>query len=602
MMDGLQAAAGPVLGIARSATGRRWLWRQSDARTGLAIAQRLAVPELVGRLLAARGVGPEAAADFLEPTLRALLPDPSVLLDMDAAASRLASAVREGETVAVFGDYDVDGACAGALMVRALRALGCPVTHYVPDRVKEGYGPNPGAIRELCARGATLIVCVDCGIAAHAALDEAAGQADVVVLDHHKAEGPVPRVHAAVNPNRLDCNSGLRHLCAAAVSFLAVVALHRALRRDGYFARIEEPKLLDLLDLVALATVCDVMPLTGVNRALVAQGLKVMARRDRAGIAALLEVGQVRDAPTAHSLGFVLGPRINAAGRIDEPDLGMRLLLCDDPVEARAMAERLDAVNRRRQEVEGEVLGGALAMAEAQAAAGHPVLLLCGEGWHPGVVGIVAGRVKERFNRPACVAGLAGGLAKGSGRSIPGLDLGAAVIAARQAGLLESGGGHAMAAGFSFLAHRQAELHAFLDERLAQAADLPDAADLLVEGSVTVAGATTELARQVERLAPFGAGNEEPIFALTRARVVRADRVGKEGNTVRAFLEGEDGGRLKAVCFRAKDGPLAQLLLSPRGVPLHLCGHLRAERWNDEVTACLHVVDAAPVPAAPVAY
>jgi len=593
------ALAEPVLGIGRSATGRRWVWRNGgDGRAGLAIAQRLDLPEMVGRLLAARGVAPDAAADFLEPTLRALLPDPSVLADMDAAAARLASAVRESETVAVFGDYDVDGACSGALMVRALRELGCSVTHYVPDRIREGYGPNPAAIRELCARGATLIVCVDCGIAAHAALDEARGHADVVVLDHHKAEGALPRVHAAVNPNRLDCGSGLRHLCAAAVSFLAVVALHRALRRAGHFARGRpEPRLLDLLDLVALATVCDVMPLTGVNRALVAQGLKVMARRGRAGLAALLEVGGVRDAPTAHSLGFVLGPRINAAGRVDEPDLGLRLLLCDDPVEARAMAERLDAVNRRRQEVEAEVLGGALAQAEAQVAEGHPVVLICGEGWHPGVVGIVAGRVKERFNRPACVAGVSGGMAKGSGRSVPGVDLGSAVIAARQAGLLESGGGHAMAAGFGFVAARRDEVHAFLNERLGAAAALPGAADLLVEGTMAVGAATTDLAMQVERLAPFGAGNEEPVFALPRARVVRADRVGKEGNTVRAFLEGEGGGRLKAICFRAKEGPLAQALLGSGGVPLHLCGALRAERWNDAVTACLHVADAAPTPA-----
>ncbi|WP_135466951.1 single-stranded-DNA-specific exonuclease RecJ [Crenalkalicoccus roseus] len=592
-MDG-HLAAGPVLGIARSLTGRRWIWRPGDERVGLAIAQRLDLPEIVGRLLAARGIGWEAAADFLEPTLRVLLPDPSVLRDMDAAAERLAEAVRRGETVAVFGDYDVDGACAGALMVRALRQLGCRVSHYVPDRLKEGYGPNPGAIRALCARGATLIVCVDCGTAAHEALEAARGRADVVVLDHHKSEGPVPAVAAVVNPNRLDCASGLRHLCAAAVAFLAVIALQRALRRAGFFARREEPRLLDLLDLVALATVCDVMPLSGVNRALVAQGLKVMARRGRAGIAALLEVGGVRDAPSAHSLGYVLGPRINAAGRIDEPDLGLRLLLCDDPVEARAMAERLDQVNRRRQEVEGEVLGAALAAAEAQVAAGHPVLLVCGEGWHPGVVGIVAGRVKERFNRPACVAGLAGGVAKGSGRSVPGLDLGAAVIAARQAGLLEAGGGHAMAAGFTFAAARQAEVHAFLDERLAQAAALPAAADLVVEGTVSVAGATSALALQVERLAPFGAGNEEPVFALPRVRVVRADRVGREGGTVRAFLEGEGGGRLKAICFRAKDGPLAQALLGSGGAPLHLCGQLRAERWNDEVSACLHVVDAAP--------
>ncbi|WP_043339874.1 single-stranded-DNA-specific exonuclease RecJ [Belnapia moabensis] len=587
----------PVLGIGRSLTGRRWVWRESEERTGLAIAQRAGLPELVGRLLAARGVTLDDVGDFLEPTLRAMLPDPSRLLDMDAAAERLARAVRAGETVAVFGDYDVDGACSGALMVRALRRLGCTVSHYVPDRLKEGYGPNPAAIRALCERGATLIVCVDCGIAAHEALAAAEGRADVVVLDHHKSEGPVPRVVAAVNPNRLDCTSGLRNLCAAAVAFLAVVALHRALRKAGHFAQGQEPSALDLLDLVALATVCDVMPLTGVNRALVAQGLKVMARRGHAGVAALLDVGLVRDLPTAHSLGFVLGPRINAAGRVDEPDLGMRLLLCDDPIEARAMAERLDAVNRRRQEVEAEVLGAAFAAAEAQHAAGHPVLLVCGDGWHPGVVGIVAGRVKEKFNRPACVAGLTGGVAKGSGRSVPGVDLGAAVIAARQAGLLETGGGHAMAAGFSFLEGRREEFHAFLDERLAVAKGLPGAADLVVEGSVAVPAATTDLACQVERLAPFGSGNEEPIFVLPRARVVRADRVGKEGNTIRAFIEGEAGGRLKAICFRAKEGPLAEALLARQAGPLHLCGQIRAERWNDTVSACLHVVDAAPVQA-----
>ncbi|MDN3564885.1 single-stranded-DNA-specific exonuclease RecJ [Paeniroseomonas aquatica] len=583
-----------VLGVGRSLTGRRWIWRESEARLGLAIAQRAELPELVGRLLAARGIGLEAVADFLDPTLRALLPDPSLLVDMDVAADRLARAVREQETIAVFGDYDVDGACSGALMVRALRRLGCTVTHYVPDRLKEGYGPNPAAIRALCARGATLIVCVDCGIAAHEALAAAVGQADVVVLDHHKAEGPVPRVAAAVNPNRLDCTSGLRHLCAAAVAFLAVVALHRTLRRAGHFAGKAEPSPLDLLDLVALATVCDVMPLTGVNRALVTQGLKVMARRGHAGVAALLDVGLVRDQPTAHSLGFVLGPRINASGRIDEADLGLRLLLCDDPVEARAMAERLDQVNRRRQDVEAEVLGAAFATAEAQVAAGQPVLLVVGEGWHPGVVGIVAGRLKERFNRPACVAGLAAGLAKGSGRSVPGVDLGAAIIAARQAGMLQTGGGHAMAAGFSFLAARQEELHGFLNERLADANGLPGAADLVVEGTMAVPAATSALAEQVGRLAPFGAGNEEPVFVLPRARVVRADRIGKEGNTIRAFVEGEAGGRLKAICFRAKEGPLAEALLARNAAPLHLCGQLRAERWNDQVSACLHVVDAAP--------
>ncbi len=583
-----------ALDIAASLTGRRWIWRQAEARTGLAIAQRLALPELVGRLLAARGIGVDAAADFLEPTLRALLPDPSTLTDMDEAAARLADAVQRGECVAVFGDYDVDGACSGALMVRLLRDLGCAVIPYVPDRLAEGYGPNAPAIAALCDRGATLIVTVDCGIAAGAALAAAAGRADVVILDHHKAEGPVPPVRAAVNPNRLDDCSGLNTLCAAGVAFLAAVATLRTLRRRGHFAQGAEPDLKGLLDLVALATVCDVMPLTGVNRALVAQGLKVMARRERPGIAALLDVAQARDAPSAHTLGYLLGPRINASGRIHESDLGLRLLVEDDPVEARAMAEMLDSTNKRRQEVEADVLTAAFAAAAIQADRGHPVILVTGEGWHPGVVGIVAGRIKEKFNRPALVAGLSGGLAKGSGRSVPGIDLGSAIIAARQMGLLQTGGGHPMAAGFSFFAGREGEFHAFLDERLAAASDLPGAADLAVEGALTVQGATVEVAGHVARLAPFGAGNEEPIFVLPRARVVRADRVGKEGATIRAYLEGEGGGgRLKAVCFRAKEGPLAEALL--RGGMLHLAGHLRAEAWNDNVTAGFHVVDAAAV-------
>jgi single-stranded-DNA-specific exonuclease len=574
--------------------GRRWIWRMGDARTGLGIAQRLGLPELVGRLLAARGVGIDDAADFLDPTLRALLPDPSRMRDMDAAAARLADAAQRGEVVAVLGDYDVDGACSGALMVRLLRELGCSVTHYVPDRLAEGYGPNAAAIGKLCDRGATLIVTVDCGIAAADALAVAHNRADVVILDHHKAEGVLPQVRAAVNPNRLDCDSGLKMLCAAGVAFLAAVATLRELRRRRFFATTPEPDLKGFLDLVALATVCDVMPLTGLNRALVTQGLKVMARRQRAGIAALLDVAQAKDAPSTHTLGFLLGPRINASGRIHESDLGLRLLVEDDPIEARAMAEMLDTVNKRRQEVEADVLTAAFAAAQIQADRGHPVILVTGEGWHPGVVGIVAGRIKEKFNRPACVAGISAGLAKGSGRSVAGVDLGSAIIAARQMGLLETGGGHTMAAGFSFHAARLAEVHAFLNERLAHASLLPSAADLAVEGTLGVVGATVAMAQEVSRLAPFGAGNDEPIFVLNRARVVRADRVGKEGNSIRAFLEGEGGGaRLKGICFRAKEGPLAQALLG--GGHLHLAGHLRAESWNDKVTAGFHIVDAAPV-------
>ncbi len=579
--------------MTRSLTGRRWVWRSAEDRVGLGIAQRAGVSEIVGRLLAGRGVGIEQAADFLDPTLRALLPDPSLLTDMDAAAERLADAVVRNETVAVFGDYDVDGACSAALMVSLLRALGCTVLPYVPDRLAEGYGPNAPALRGLVARGATLVVCVDCGTAAGDALAALQGQADAIVLDHHKAE-ELPTILATVNPNRRDDRSGLTFLCAAAVAFLTAVAVVRVLRRRGFFATRAAPDLIALLDLVALATVCDVMPLTGVNRALVAQGLKVMGRRARPGIAALLAVAQRAERPSAATCGFGLGPRINAAGRISEADLGLRLLLCADPNEAAVLAEKLDSVNRQRQDVEAAILDAAFRAAETQIAAGHPALLVSGADWHPGVVGIVAGRIKERFNRPSCVAGVAAGMAKGSGRSVPGIDLGGAVIAARQAGILSTGGGHPMAAGFSLPEDRLAAFHAFLDERLAAAASLPAAADLVVEGALAVPGATMELAAQVARLAPFGAGNEEPMFVLQRARVVRADRVGREGATLRTFIEGEGGGgRLKAMLFRAGDGALAEALLA-RGAPLHLAGHLRVEEWNGNTSVGFAISDAAP--------
>jgi single-stranded-DNA-specific exonuclease len=584
-----------VLGVTQSLSGRRWLWRTGEERVAAGIAQRLEVPEIVSRLLAARGIGIDAAADFLEPTLRVLLPDPSTLTDMDVAADRLADAVQGGETVAVFGDYDVDGACSAALMVGFLRALGCPVHHHVPDRIKEGYGPNAPALAGMVARGVSLIVCVDCGTAAAVALSAVAGLSDVIVLDHHKAEGPPPSILATVNPSRLDDRSGLGHLCAAGVSFLTAIATVRALRRLGFFVSRREPDLMDLLDLVALATVCDVMPLTGVNRAFVCQGLKVMARRGRPGIAALLDVTQARDKLNASTCGYALGPRINAGGRISEADLGLRLLLSEDRIEALALAEKLEAVNRMRQDVEASIMEAAMFAAQQQVASGHAAVLVTGQGWHPGVVGIVAGRIKERFNRPACVAGFADGLGKGSGRSVPGVDLGAAVIAARQAGLLETGGGHAMAAGFSVRDERLGAFHAFLDERLAAASALPNAVDLVVEGTLAVSGATTEVARHLERLAPFGAGNEEPVLVLHRARVVRADRVGREAGSIRAFVEGEGGGtRLKAMMFRAKEGILADALLAGgEGVSLHLAGHLRAEEWSGSVSPCFMISDAA---------
>ena len=513
-----------MLSVASSLTERSWQWRTAEDRLGFAISQRLGVPDIVGRVLAARGVSLDDAADFLAPTLRALLPDPALLVDMQAAAPRIADAARRQECVAVFGDYDVDGACSAALLTLLLRALGCTVLPYVPDRFAEGYGPNAVALENLAAQGATLLICVDCGTSAHDALAVLHGRADAIVLDHHKAEGEPPPILATVNPNRLDDRSGLQNLCAAGVAFMTAIAVLRVLRAQHFFAARPEPDLLGFLDLVALATVCDVMPLTGLNRALVAQGLRVMARRGRPGLAALMDVAHTRDAPSAMTCGYGLGPRINAGGRISEADLGLRLLLSDDALDARALAERLDAVNRQRQTVEAGVVEAAMSAAEAQIAAGHYVLLVCGETWHAGVVGIVAGRIKEKFNRPVCVGGTVGGVIKGSGRSIPGLDLGSAVIAARQSGLLLTGGGHAMAAGFSLLPETAGAFQEFLNARLHSPVGAPHRPHLLVEATTSPGGATVELAQHLARLAPFGAGNDEPVLVVPDVRVVKCDR------------------------------------------------------------------------------
>lgn len=599
MAAGLVAAGlgdtGPAafLGIERSLTGRRWMWRPSDERLGLGLAEKLGIPELIGRLLSARGVSTEQAPDFLDPTLRAMLPDPSCIVDMDQGAARLARAVLGQECIGIFGDYDVDGACSAALMVTVLRALGCRVLHHVPDRILEGYGPNTAAMRRMAEQGASLLVCVDCGTTAHDAFAPLHNMADIMVLDHHKSDGLPPVIAATVNPNRLDCASGLTGICATAVAFLMCIALLRTLREQGFFKGRVQPNLLELLDLVALATICDVMPLTGLNRALVTQGLRVMARRARPGIAALLEVARLNDSPSAMHCGFALGPRINAAGRIAEPDMGLRLLLSDDPDEARRLAARLDEVNRQRQDVESGILNDAMAQASVQVASGCPVILVAQPDWHPGVVGIVAGRLKEKFNRPALVGGINEGLVKGSGRSVTGLDLGAAVIAARQSGLLASGGGHAMAAGFSLAADMLPAFHAMLNERLADATALPPAADLMLEGMLAVNAADAGLAQMLARLGPFGMGNEEPLFVLPRARVVKSDRIGKDGGTIRAMVEGEAGGRIKALLFRAQEGELANALSRP-GAPLHLAGHLRAEQWNGRLSAGFFISDAAP--------
>ena len=574
-----------ILGVERSLGGRRWQARsagspEADERMGMALAQRLGVPDIVGRLLANRGIGPETAGDFLDPSLKVSLPDPSHLKDMDAAVARIVAALDGEQPIAVFGDYDVDGATSAAVLHRYFAALGVSLRLYVPDRIAEGYGPNAEALLRLHGEGIRLVLTVDCGISAHEPL--AAAQAaglDVVVLDHHVAEPALPPAVAVVNPNRLDEDSPHKALAAVGVTFLLLVALNRALRERGRFADRPEPDLIALLDLVALGTVCDIVPLQGLNRVLVAQGLKIMARRQNIGLAMLADVSRVATAPGAYHAGFLLGPRVNAGGRVGRSDLGARLLTADNPAEARRLAEELDRFNTERKAIEQEVLVAAQGKAEAQAADGLPLVLAAGEGWHAGVIGIVASRIVERTNRPACVVALDGGTGKGSCRSIAGVDLGAAVIAARQAGLLLNGGGHRMAAGLTVEAGKIEALHRFLCERVEAAVATAGAVRTLgIDGLLTPAGATRAVRDQIERVGPFGAGNPEPRFALSGARIAKADIVGD--NHVRCFLADAQGGRLKAIAFRSLGEPLGDALLKAGGGALHLAGKLRADDWQ----------------------
>ncbi|MHA1600192.1 MAG: single-stranded-DNA-specific exonuclease RecJ [Alphaproteobacteria bacterium] len=594
------------LDVERSVSGRRWEERLADPRQGLALAQRLDVPEVVGRMMAARGIGLDDAAAYLEPTLREALPDPLCLKDMDAAVARLTRAVTTGEAIAIFGDYDVDGATSSALLHRFLRAVGAEPRVYIPDRIAEGYGPNERALLELRRQGAAVAVTVDCGIAAFAPLDAAADAGlDVVVLDHHTAQPALPKAVAIVNPNRLDevdpkdDRHGLRCLAAVGVTFLLVVALNRALREAGWYNRDgqAEPDVRQWLDLVALGTVCDVVPLTGLNRALVAQGLKIMASRGNAGLAALADVAGLKERPEAYHAGFILGPRVNAGGRVGEAPLGARLLATDDAGEAAAMAHRLNEYNTERRAIEARVLEEAISRAEEDnAAPGGPVFVI-GEGWHPGVVGIIASRLRERFAAPAMVIAIdtGTGVGRGSGRSVPGVDLGAAVIAAQQEGLLVNGGGHPMAAGLTVRPERLTDLRDFLDKRLRAALDTANYRPALgLDGALQPGAATAELVRQLDRCGPFGTGNVQPRFAIPAVRVVHANVVGE--NHVRCILAGSSGQRLKGIAFRALDTEMGKLLLQSGGRPIHLAGKLRPDDWAGRDAVQLIIEDAAVIP------
>ncbi|MAM93744.1 single-stranded-DNA-specific exonuclease RecJ [Parvibaculum sp.] len=588
------------LGVERSVSGRSWASRLGDERLALAIAQREGLPEIIARVLAGRGVAPEDCAAYLAPSLRSLMPDPYEVTDMEKAATRVAQAIMAGEKIAVFGDYDVDGATSSALLYRFFKATGSELRIYIPDRIREGYGPNAPALKRLKDEGTDLVITVDCGTMAHKALGLAADYGlPSIVVDHHQAEPSLPPAFALVNPNRMDDASGLGQLAAVGVTFLFVVALNRALREAGWYADREEPDLMQWLDLVALGTVCDVVPLTGLNRAFVAQGLRVMQRRQNKGLAALADVARMNGTPSPYHCGFLLGPRVNAGGRVGRADLGARLLTTENELEANAIAEELNVMNAERQAIEAQVLEEAIHQVDERLSSRRantvpPIIVAAGKGWHPGVIGIVASRLKDRYERPSLVIAIdEKGEGKGSGRSLSGVDLGRAVTAALEAGLLVNGGGHAMAAGLTLRENKLEELEAFLAKRLQDdVAVASEARALKLDGAIAARGATRELYELLQQAGPYGAGNAEPRFAVPSVRVVRADIVGKAH--VRVILAGEDGGRLKGIAFRAAESPLGALLMDKGAGLLHIAGRLSADEWQGRRDVQFTIEDAVP--------
>ena len=588
---------GFVCNVSSSLSGRAWQWRGGNMALGMAADGA----GLLRQLLLSRGVQEDDVDRQMQPTMRAFLPDPSIFADMDGAAERLSQAVLGGETITIYVDYDVDGATSAALLIRLLRQLGVEAGHYIPDRLLEGYGPTGQSLVQLAESGSSLIVTVDCGAMAHDALAAAADAGvDVIVVDHHKCASELPRAAALVNPNRLDSSdeaASYGHLAAVGVAFLLGIALVRLLRAEGYFVERQEPDLMGLLDLVALGTVADVAALHGLNRAFVAQGLKVMARRQNVGIAALLDAGRVKRAPHASDLGFALGPRINAAGRIGDSSLGVRLLTTEDTAEAREISALLDRLNEERRAIEGEVQ----LAAEAQLLGQHnrSVLVLAGRGWHPGVIGIVAGRIKEKTNKPVFVIAVeedakdGSFVGKGSGRSVTGVDLGAAVIAACDAGLLVKGGGHAMAAGLTIEEGRIDAFRDWLDERLGRDVERAMASRALtLDLSLAPRGLHAELIEQMEAAGPYGVGWPAPRVAVGPVSLIKADVVGQ--GHVRLIAAGQDGARFKAIAFRAEESDLGQALLhGSRGRKLWLAGRAKIDDWGSVPVAELLLEDAA---------
>jgi single-stranded-DNA-specific exonuclease len=586
------------LGVEKSARGRAWRDRL-DARgsaLALAIAQRHGVPEMLARILAGRGVEAADAESYLDPTVKRLMPDPDTLTGMSQAAARIADAVRRNERVAIFGDYDVDGATSSALLARYLRHFGLDPIIHIPDRLFEGYGPNVDAIRALAERGATLLITVDCGTTSIEPLTEAKRLGlETVVIDHHQCDPVLPPALAIVNPNRLDDLSGLNHLAAVGLVFMTLVAVSRELRRRRFFETRSEPDLLGALDLVALGTIADVVPLRGLNRAFVSKGLISMRRRENVGLTALMDAARLDGPPEPYHLGFLLGPRINAGGRIGRADLGANLLLEQDTTEAGRIAAELDRLNRERQAIEQHML--AEAEAEALASLGleekGAVVVTASDGWHPGIVGLVAARLKEKYGRPAFAIALGvGGIGTGSGRSIAGVDLGKAVRQAVADGLLDKGGGHAMAAGVTIRRERLAEFRAYLESELGDSVEAArrDTA-LLIDGALSAAAANLAFCASMMRAGPFGAGNPDPVFALPAHVVAFADVLGTQH--VRARLRSVDGAFVNAIAFRAASTELGRALIEGRGQAMHVAGQLSIDRWQGAERVQLRLLDVA---------
>lgn len=658
MQFAIKAAEPTVLGVTQSALGQRWQLRNTDERLVLAMQQQAGIPDILARIAAGRGITLDSLNAYLNPSLRELLPDPAHLKDMDKAIARLVSAVVQNEIIGIFGDYDVDGATSSALLSRYFTAISIKSEIYIPDRQQEGYGPNIGGFRALKEKGCRLIITVDCGAVAYEPLKQAAEEGmEIIVLDHHAGAAELPKAVAIVNPNRLDETSPCGHLAAVGVCFLTLVALNRALREAGFFTsptgrgrnaesvsgegtpvpktphpnplpegegiggqqadsalsavslraeepgagnirdaeqgrNIKEPDLLQYLDLVALGTVCDVVPLRGINRAFVTQGLKILQRRTNVGLKTLCVQARIEAALAPYHLGFILGPRINAGGRVGRAMLGSQLLLHEDETELEQMAEELGRYNEERKAIEEMVQEEAILLAERQA--NRAIIMVGKEGWHQGVIGIVAGRLKERFERPAAVFSLENGVAKASARSVSGVDFGAAVIAARESGLLLAGGGHAMAAGFSVAAARLDELHAFLESRLEQSvADYFRDRHLSVDAVISPQGATLELAQQLELAAPYGAGNASPRLVIASAKIVEAKWTADKHLMLWVIDSGGKGRRLRATAFRSKGTPLGNFLLSAGNRPIHLAGSLKKDFWQGEERVSFNIDDAA---------